>query len=126
VRVAAGVRTLWIGKAKQCHCRKDVPRVLKLGNAAVSFASKNEPCNGAVLVTGDVSIGVWNSSTRTFTATTSSPNAVQVIVRRDGTNTAAVSMSFAQLFGINSTKVTATSIAYYKTVGSKKNYSFVK
>lgn len=95
-------------------------------NAAVSFASKNEPNNGAVLVTGDVTIGVWNSSTRTFTATSSSPTAVQVLVRRDGANTPSVSMSFAQLFGIHSTKVTATSIAYYQTSGGKKNYSFVK
>jgi Flp pilus assembly protein TadG len=94
-------------------------------SAAVSFASKNEPNNGAVLVTGDVTIGVWNSSTRTFTATSSSPNAVQVVVRRDGTNTASVATTFAQLFGIKTTKVTATSVAYYKTSGSKKNYSFV-
>jgi len=95
-------------------------------NAAISFASKNEPHNGAVLVTGDVTIGTWNSSTRTFTATSSSPNAIQVLVRRDGTNTPGVGMTFAQLFGINSAKVTASSVAYYTTSGSKKNYSFVK
>ena len=95
-------------------------------SAAVDFAKLNEPNNGDVLVTGDVTLGVWNNSTRTFTATSSSPNAVQTVVRRDGANTSSVSTSFAKLFGIDSTKVTATAIAKYETSGSTKTYSFVK
>ena len=93
---------------------------------AVDFAKLNEPDNGNVLVTGDVTIGVWHNETRGFSATLSNPNAVQVVVRRDGTNTAAVATSFARLFGIDSTKVTATSIATFKITGSTIDYDFVE
>ena len=94
--------------------------------AAIDFAKLNEPGNGDVLVTSDVTIGVWHNETRGFTATSSSPNAVQVVVRRDGTNTAAVGNTFAKLLGVNSTKVTATTIATFKITGKVKDYDLVK
>jgi Flp pilus assembly protein TadG len=38
------------------------------------------------LSSGDVQLGVWDTATRTFTATASNPNAVRVVAKRHGAN----------------------------------------
>jgi hypothetical protein len=65
----------------------------------------------------DIDLGVWKQDSTTnewvFTATscTSSTNAVKVVTRRDDTVNGPVNLIFSQILGINSTELSAQSIA---------------
>jgi len=64
-----------------------------------------------VIDDNDVIIGKWNNNTQTFTPTTSEPDAVQVISRRDGVTNGPITSFFAKIFGINTIDVRADAIA---------------
>lgn len=78
---------------------------------AIGFANYNLPSYGAVLVAGDVTFGTWDPGNETFTVGGSTPNAVQAVVRRDGTNTDSVAMFFANIFGASELGLTTTATA---------------
>jgi Flp pilus assembly protein TadG len=75
---------------------------------AIACAAQNT-VNGkpVVLQSSNVVVGVWNTNTRTFTATTSSPNACQVTVPYTAANGNAVPV----LFGGTTANVSASAIA---------------
>ena len=84
--------------------------------AAIYAAENMDPEeNGDVLSVSDVTVGVWNSETRTFTPGGASPNAVHVVTRRAGSNGNPVSMAMLRilaLFGLDPQwDVTAEAIA---------------
>jgi hypothetical protein len=60
---------------------------------------------------GDISIGDWNTITKTFTPTLNQPDAVRVISRRDSSANNPVTTFFAKILGINETAVSARAIA---------------
>lgn len=64
------------------------------------------------LQASDVETGVWNTSTRTFTAGGSNPNAVRVTARRDASRGNAVDLPFAKVIGLQSPQMTARVVAY--------------
>jgi len=72
----------------------------------------------------DIQIGTWNSFTRMFTPTFSSPNAVRVYARRNGAaNQNAVPLIFTQVIGRKSLDVWAVSVAQVVTVNTVTNFS---
>lgn len=77
----------------------------------VTYAQVNMPDAGNVLDEADVLFGTWNRDTRTFSPTTTSPNAVQVLVRRSTENENPVPNFFAQIFGRDRADVSAMAIA---------------
>jgi hypothetical protein len=60
---------------------------------------------GLTINTSDILIGSWDSTTNTFSAGLSHPNAVKVNTRRDSTANGPVSTFFAGVLGINSAAV---------------------
>jgi Flp pilus assembly protein TadG len=89
-------------------------------SAAVSIAGLNQADNTAIHIdnnsgnaaNGDVVVGVWNSTAKTFTPTTISPNAVKVVARRTaGSTDGAMPLSFGALFGVSSSDVSRDAIA---------------
>ena len=78
---------------------------------AIGFANFNLPGHGEVLVVDDVIFGTWDPASETFAAGGATPNAVQVLVRRDGTNTDSVATFFMSMFGQNEIGLTATATA---------------
>ncbi|MCH7727366.1 MAG: hypothetical protein IH991_12930 [Planctomycetes bacterium] len=78
---------------------------------AVGFANYNLPGYGEVLAVEDVTFGIWDPDSETFAAGGDPPNAVQVVVRRDGTNTERVGTFFMGMFGHNEIGMTATATA---------------
>jgi Flp pilus assembly protein TadG len=92
--------------------------------AAVDVAAENLAAGDGVLLdlntgnteAGDVVVGRWDSDTGTFTATTSSPNAVKVVARRTGSSQGgALDLFFGGLFGAGTSDVSRTSIAAVKS-----------
>lgn len=73
--------------------------------AAIYSAENMDPQkNGDVLAVSDVTVGVWDHDTRTFTPGGASPNAVHVATRRADPNGNPVSMAMLRilaLFGLN-------------------------
>jgi Flp pilus assembly protein TadG len=83
--------------------------------SAQAYASENR-ANGTVVVVpgGDVTLGSWDFSARTFTPTLTPPNmvdAMRVTTRRTAATGDPVTTFFAPILGIGSQDVTATAIA---------------
>ena len=70
-------------------------------NAAQSIAKSNLPVAqyGTVVPSADVVLGTWNSSTRTFTATTTNPTAVKVTALNTVANGNPVDTIFGGAYG---------------------------
>jgi Flp pilus assembly protein TadG len=64
------------------------------------------------LQSSDVVVGVWNTTTKTFTAGSSGANAVEVNAQLTNARGTAVPTVFASMLGFSSCSVHATSIAY--------------
>ncbi len=80
-------------------------------STAQQYANLNHPNNGTVLRSADVVTGVWDSTNNTFTATSSSPNAVRVTVRRTQANGNPVELLFLPVLGFSNADLTATATA---------------
>jgi Flp pilus assembly protein TadG len=89
-------------------------------SAAIALAGANKAAGDSVLLTdnlsnnanGDVVLGVFSSANLTFTATTTSPNAVKVVARRTaGSAGGPVSTFFGNIFGFSSLEMTRSAIA---------------
>ena len=87
---------------------------------AVDIAASNEATNSPVLLdanyanaaVGDVVVGIWDSTTQTFTPDTATPNAVQVTARRtDTAGGGPVDLLFGQVFLRPTIEVERTAIA---------------
>ena len=80
--------------------------------AAVSAASQNK-VDGTPLVlqNSDIQIGVWNTSTKTFTQTSVNPNAVRVVAHRTAARGTAIPLVFAQAIGKKTCDVNVESIS---------------
>jgi Flp pilus assembly protein TadG len=74
---------------------------------AVSLAAANVPASfGTVTTSSDVTYGTYNTVTKTFSPSSSSINAVQVVAKRNGSRT-----FFGAIFGISAVNISATSVA---------------
>jgi Flp pilus assembly protein TadG len=81
-------------------------------NVAQSVALSNKAAGlGIILDDADVAIGTWDNATKTLTATLTSPDAVRVTVRRDGTTNGPIGTFFARIWGTNTVNVRATATA---------------
>lgn len=88
-------------------------------NAVTSVALSNQARQVAVSInTGDIVIGVWDSTTRTLTPGLVGPTGVQVTARRDGAANGPVATWLAGVLGIRSMNVVATATAALTGVGS--------
>ncbi|MGO9915820.1 MAG: vWA domain-containing protein [Isosphaeraceae bacterium] len=76
-------------------------------------AAKLNTCNGqsVVLQDSNIATGVWAPSTRTFTATTTSPNACKVTVPLTAAGSNAVKLMFGSVVGDTGANVSSTAIA---------------
>ena len=77
----------------------------------ISTAQEVAQKNGAAvtIAEGDVKIGQWDGTTKTFTQTSAQPDAVKVKASRTGAN--AVTTFFAKVFGISAVDVSADAVA---------------
>jgi Flp pilus assembly protein TadG len=81
-------------------------------NRAVAVAGMNTADGSAVSIsTSDVSLGYWDSGSKTFTVTNTNPNAVRVIACRTAAAGNAVPLLFGRLLGSNTCNVNVSSIA---------------
>jgi len=88
-------------------------------DAAVNLAAVNAAASDSIVLDrndandagGDVVLGHYDRDDRTFTPTTSGPNAVKVVARRIDANNNALPLIFGPIFGTDDANVTATSIA---------------
>jgi ribosomal protein S28E/S33 len=85
---------------------------------AVDYVARNLPPGtrddaGQPIPAAHVTVeqGVWNGSTRIFTATDTAPDAVRVIARRTGATGNPVELRFARLLGRDQADVVATAVA---------------
>lgn len=85
--------------------------------AAQAMALKNQADGYVVsLASSDVIVGIWNRSSRTFSSSGTANNsttyqAVQVTARRTAATSTAIPLLFAEVLGIKTCDVTATSVA---------------
>lgn len=82
-------------------------------SAAVAVAAENSVDGTAVSLSAatDIDIGVWNHLSKSFTITSTSPNAVRVRGARTAARGNPITLLFAPLIGRNTCDVIATSIA---------------
>ena len=81
--------------------------------SAASVAGADNQAAGVTVTVNaaDISVGIWTSSTRTFTPTTVLPRAVRVITRRDNAANGPISTFLARVIGVTSVNVTAVATA---------------
>lgn len=84
----------------------------QMEGAMTTLAPRNYAGGTAIaLNVADVSISQWDQATRTLTPTTVTPDAVQVVVRRDNTGNNPVTTFFTGLIGMNSLQISAQATA---------------
>jgi len=94
-----------------CPTTRAAAMSVALANEAVNTSIKLDP-NPGNASTGDIVVGYWNHSTRTFTPTTLSPNAVRVHASRTAGNAdGPLGLLFGPIFGKDSSDVGASSTA---------------
>jgi Flp pilus assembly protein TadG len=99
------------------HCSEAITK-------AQSVAAENRSFGDTMTVTAaDVTLGQWDLATGTFTRTGCSTNpvevtAIQVTVRRDGTDNPSLSSFFGGLVGTSQMNSTATAVAYLGLAGT--------
>jgi Flp pilus assembly protein TadG len=93
--------------------------VASISNMATLAGADNQAAGVTVAVNAaDISVGIWDSSTRTFTPTTVLPTAVRVTTRRDGAANGPISTMLASMIGTSSVSVTAVATAQLNPVGT--------
>jgi Flp pilus assembly protein TadG len=82
--------------------------------------AENSIVNGAslTLLTSDIELGTWDASTKAFTPTASSPNAIRVTGRLLGSRSTAIRLPFASLFGLPQIEYPTSSIAVTAAAGN--------
>ena len=85
---------------------------------ALELVKKSVPASwGEVVTSSDIRFGKYDPATKTFVESSSEINAAEVTARRTGARGNAVKASFAKVFGVAETELTAKAIA----VGIAKN-----
>ena len=84
---------------------------------AAVFANKASDVANLAMGLGDIQLGTWDFTARTFTPTLTRPNAVRATARRDGGQNGPIRTFFAGVVGVNTMDVTATSTAALGTSG---------
>jgi Flp pilus assembly protein TadG len=93
--------------------------VASISNMATLAGADNQAAGVTVAVNAaDISVGIWDSSTRTFAPTTVLPTAVRVTTRRDGAANGPISTMLASIIGAPSVSVTAVATAQLNPVGT--------
>ncbi len=87
---------------------------------AIALAQANMPValRGDVLAATDVVPGVWDDATGSFTASAASPNAVRTTTRLASANGNAHRLIFGQFLDMPTTDLSATAIAFARSVPS--------
>ena len=94
-------------------------QVATVVNMATVAGGDNQAAGVTLAVNAaDISVGIWDSSTRTFTPTTVLPRAVRVITRRDGAANGPVSTMLASIIGASTVNVTAVATAQLNPAGA--------
>lgn len=84
-------------------------------SVAIDIAKKNKVDGTELtLLPGDIEIGHWDASAKTFTVTSTNVNAVRVSAHRNTARGNAIDLPFAKLIGANTCDVKATAIAMAK------------
>ncbi len=80
---------------------------------AVNQVSQKNKAAGANIAINDadIIIGNWDPDTRTITPTLTTPDAVRVTARRDGSANGPIASIFARVFGVNTMDVSAVATA---------------
>ncbi len=93
--------------------------VAAISSAASVAGADNQAAGVTVTVLPtDISVGIWDSSTRTFTPTPVLPRAVRVTTRRDGTANGPISTFLARIMGAMTVNVTAVATAQLNPAGT--------
>ena len=82
-------------------------------NAAVTWGGRND-CDGSSVVidpNNDVEIGVWDAPSKTFTVTSTNPNAVRVTARRASSRGTGLTLFFGNIFGSSTCDAKSSVIA---------------
>lgn len=89
-----------------------LPDQSAVATSALALVTQNAPSNfGTLAKTADVQLGIWNSTTRTFSVSSISPNAVQVLTHRTVAYGNPVTTYFGKFVGSPQLEVNAKSIA---------------
>ena len=83
-------------------------RKLNASTEAIRFAELSEPTYGSVLLSSDVTYGVWDSDSKTLVPTDFEPSAVQLRVRRSTDNDNALALFFGAAIGQGTVNVSST------------------
>lgn len=87
--------------------------------AAQDIASKNPVLGQSIeILAADIQVGQWDFQTRSFTSTSTLPNAVRVTARKDSTSNGSLTFFLAQVMGISSLNLKATNTAALGSVGT--------
>ena len=89
-----------------------LPNQTAVRQAANQFATLNGTGHSGLLQDSDIVSGNWDPDTRQFLAGVEPLNTVRVITRRAQANSNPMSLLFAPVFGVSTSDVTATAIAY--------------
>lgn len=90
-----------------------LPNASRAMTRATTLAAENVPASfKKVTIDSDVILGKWDKINKTFTATSSNPNAVKVSATRSEAKGNSVRSFFAGVLGYGTTDLGATSIAY--------------
>ena len=110
-----------LAAAQQVLTDQDAARTLAVSVAFANRAggvSMQLDLNGGNTPTGDIVLGRFNRSSRTFTPDTGTPNAVKVIARRTtGSLNGALPLIFGPAFGATTSEVARASIAIAESGG---------
>jgi Flp pilus assembly protein TadG len=86
--------------------------VAQIQQEALDYANINVPDDyGNVLDADNVTVGIWDPETSTFTPDTLAPNAVRVLLQRTEARGNAVPYLFGRVFGVQQTDMTVEAIA---------------
>lgn len=89
----------------------DLPNAGTVKLTAQQYATANHPGHGTIVAPGDVDLGFWDTSTRSFTAGGLPLNAVRVTARRSDANGNPLQLFFAGVIGRPQADVGATAVA---------------
>ena len=93
---------------------KKLPDTTNAQLQALDLVAKNVPSTfGSVTQASDVTFGTYDSTTKSFTASGTSVNAVKISAYRTGSHNNAVQLAFAEIFGDTLSTISATSIGVY-------------
>jgi Flp pilus assembly protein TadG len=101
------------GDASALAAAIDLPDRAAVVASAVAYSADNmgADINGSVLVPEDVTIGLWDSATRSLDTGSAFPDAVMVTVNRSAENANAVPVNFLRIIGLKTWNVTAQAVA---------------